>query len=233
MTPEQKREQWLKRILPALVVVVVYFAIISPSYVVPKSKKAEDQYMGLVHKGINVQQLSSLGQQQSTVQAAIAKIENEGKEIKGALQAKNGFLSRNGSVNAKVEVVSVILADNNLQVLDEQRNDKPGNDQLPGSLRETQTWLKDLLSLEPDAAASAANKPATSTAANPKPTEATKGLNLWTIHYVGTYLDNYRALSTLAGSDLKALRVSLTMHPYHAENESAEGKQEWVLTLWI
>ena len=56
-----------------------------------------------------------------------------------------------------------------------------------------------------------------------------KDLNIWTIRYVGTYLDNYRALSSLADSDTKALPVSLTMQAY----KSNPGKQEWLLTLWL
>ncbi len=221
MTPEQQREQWLKRALPALVALVVYFVIIS-GFVTEKSKKAEAQYAGLKQKGIDKAALPGIELQQRGIREEIAKLEQEDKAMHDALAANSGFLSRSGSSNDAIERISVILANNNLQVLDEKRNDKPGTDTLPRSLRETQHWLKDVLSVEP------ATK--TTTAAAPAGTNTDdKDLNIWTIRYVGSYLDNYRALSALIDNDTKALPVSLTMQAY----KSNTGKQEWQLTLWL
>ncbi len=223
MTSEQQREQWLKRILPALVVLVVYFVIIS-GFVTEKSKKAEAQYVGLKQKGIDAAALPGIELQQRGVSEEIAKLEQEDKAMHDALAANSGFLSRSGSANDAIKRISVILANNNLQVLDEKRNDKPSKDVLPKSLRDTQHWLKDILSVEPVAKTATATVPAGTTAAD-------KDLNIWTIRYVGRYLDNYRALSALIDGDTKALPVSLTMQAYKA-NANA-GKQEWLLTLWL
>jgi hypothetical protein len=143
------------------------------------------------------------------------------------LAANGGFLSKSGSPNEAIEKISVILAKHNLQVLDEKRNDKPVIETLPRSLRDTQHWLKDMMSVAPVANPGAGVAP-TSVA----PTAVTgddKSLNIWTVRYVGAYLDNYRALSALMDSDTKALPVSLTMQAY----KSNTGKQEWLLTLWL
>ncbi|MFZ2312730.1 MAG: hypothetical protein WAV82_08940 [Methylobacter sp.] len=218
MTPEQKREQWLKRILPALAVLVVYFVIFS-GFVTEKSKKAEEQYKGLVQK---VSALSGLEQQQRVTGEEIAKLEQEDKAIHDALAANSGFLSHSGSSNDAIERISVILANNNLQVMDEKRNDKPSKDALPRSLRDTHSWIKDILSAEQVT-------PGTPAAAPAGTNKDDKDLNIWTIRYVGSYLDNYRALSSLRDSDAKALPVSLTMQA----NKSNPGKQEWQLTLWL
>lgn len=221
MTPEQQREQWLKRILPALGVLVIYFVIIS-SFVTEKSKKAEAQYVGLQQKGVDAAALPGIEQQQREIREEVAKLELEDKTMHDALAANSGFLSKSGSPNDAIKQISVILANNNLQVLDEKRNDKPGKDILPRSLRDTQHWLKDILSMEP--------APKTAAAAVPAATGGDdKDLNIWTIRYVGGYLDNYRALSALIDSDTKALPVSLTMQAY----KSNTGKQEWQLTLWL
>jgi hypothetical protein len=230
MTPEQKREQWLKRILPALGVLVVYFVIFS-GFVTEKSKKAEEQYVGLKKNGIDVSALSSIEQQQRVIGEEVAKLEQEDKAIHDALAANSGFLSHSGSSNDAIERISVILANNNLQVLDEKRNDKPSKDALPRSLRDTRSWIKDILSVEPvttvtPVAASAGTKPVAAPAGTNKDD---KDLNIWTIRYVGSYLDNYRALSSLMDSDTKALPVSLTMQAYKVD----AGKQEWLLTLWL
>ncbi|MCX7103558.1 MAG: hypothetical protein NTX38_19250 [Methylobacter sp.] len=218
MTPEQQREQWLKRILPALVVLVIYFAIIS-GFVTEKSKKAQAQYVGLQQKGIDAAALPGIEQQQRGISDEIAKLEQEDKAMHDAFAANSGFLSRSVSSNDAIERISVILANNNLQVLDEKRNDKPSKDTLPRSLCDTQHWLKDILSVAPVATAVVASGANTDD----------KDLNIWTIRYIGRYLDNYRALSALLDSDVKALPVSLTMQAYKAN----PGKQEWLLTLWL
>ncbi len=218
MTPEQQREQWLKRILPALVVLVVYFVIIS-GFVTEKSKKAEKQYVSLKQKGIDVSALPGIEQQQRGISEEIVKLEQEDKAMHNALAAKSGFLARSGSPNDAIEQISVMLANNNLQVLDEKLNDNLSKDALPKSLRDTQHWLKDIFSTEPVTAAQVSA--ATHT--------GDKNFNIWTIRYVGRYLDNYRALAVLIDSDIKALPVSLTMQA----DKSNAGKQEWMLTLWL
>jgi hypothetical protein len=225
MTPEQQREQWLKRILPALAVLVIYFAIIS-GFVTEKSGKAEEQYVGMVQKGINPAALQSMEIQQSGIRGEIGKLEQEYKTLHSALEANSGFLSRTGSANVTIERISVILANNKLEVLDEKRNDKPDKETLPKSLRDTRQWLKEIAAVESAADAKTAVPPAD------KNTDD-KDLNIWTIHYIGTYLDNHRALSSLADSDIKALPVSLTMQAFKSNNKSDAGKQEWVLTLWL
>ncbi len=228
MTPEQQREQWLKRVLPALGVLVVYFVIIS-GFVTEKSKKAEAQYTGLVQKGINAAALPGIGQQQRVLSEEIAKLEQEYKTLHSALEAKSGFLSGKGTANVSIERISVILANNKLQVLEEKRVDKPDITLLPRSLRDTQLWLKDISSVETTAVA----KPPVPAPAPVDKSADNKDLNIWTIRYIGTYPECYRALSALADSDIKALPVSLTMQPYKSNNKSDAGKQEWVLTLWL
>jgi hypothetical protein len=226
MTPEQQREQWLKRVLPALGVLVVYFVIIS-GFVTEKSKKAEAQYTGLVQKGINAAALPGIGQQQRALSEEIAKLEQEYKTLHSALEAKSGFLASKGTANVSIERISVILANHKLQVLEEKRVDKPDMTLLPRSLRDTRHWLKDISSVETTAVA---KTPA------PAPVDKTaddKDLNIWTIRYTGTYPECYRALSALADSNIKALPVSLTMQPTKSNNKSDAGKQEWVLALWL
>jgi hypothetical protein len=214
MTPEQQREQLLKRVLPALVVLVVYFAIIS-GFVTDKSKNAQQQYQALKSKGIDPAALQGMGQQQQVLRTEVAALEAENKAARETLQAKSGFLSRTGTVNDTLAQIGAILAKNSLQVLEEKQSAQlSGKEILPKSIGDTQRRLKEI-------------------AAGPA-----DNLNIWTIHYVGNYLDNYRALSSLAGDDaIKALPVSLTMQPYKSTNDSDPakdaGKQEWLLTLWL
>jgi len=120
------------------------------------------------------------------------------------------------------------LEKNRLQVLELNRNDKPDPKILPKSLRDTRQWLKEI-----SAGGTAAVAATAPTAAPVADDTDIKDLNLWTIRYIGTYPDNFRALSALADSDIKALPASLTMQAYKSNNGSNTGKQEWVLTLWL
>lgn len=233
MTPEQQREQLLKRILPALGVLVVYFAIIS-NFITEKSKKAEQQYVEMVGKGINADALPGMEQEKRRLEDEIAKLEQESKSIHAALAGESGFLSLQGSTNDAIDRITVILDDNRLQILEEIPADLSSEKSLSKSLQNTHGWLKDLLTPEeaadpkakdPKANDPKAKKPAP--AAEKKPKE--DALKIRTIRFAGAYLDAYRALATLADSDIKALPVSLAMKAYG----KGTGQQEWLLKLWL
>lgn len=217
MTPEQQREQILKRALPALAILVLYFAIGS-SFVTKKSEEAKNQFVMMSQKGINEAILPSIEQDKMRVQEELTKLQSEEAELNKTLQANSGLLSHGNMTNENLDKISVILATNNLQVLHEKRSDKLTQDQIPKSLRDTEKWLKEML------AGDAKQTPVTAVT-NAKPEES----NFWTIHYIGSYLDNYHALLALADSGIKALPLSLTMQPL----KTNVGKQEWVLTLWL
>lgn len=228
MTPEQQREQLLKRILPALGVLVVYFAIIS-GFITDKSAKAEEQYVQMVSKGINPDAIPGMEQEKSRLKEEVIKLEQETKSIHAAMAAESGFLSLESSTNDAIDRITVILADNHLQVLEETPNEQSIEKNLSKSLQDTQNWLKELLAPEetpdPKAKASKAKKPAATDDKNAKDL----ALNIRKIRFAGTYVDTYRALATLADSNIKALPVSLAMKAY----DKGAGKQEWLLKLWL
>jgi hypothetical protein len=231
MTPEQQREQLLKRILPALGVLVVYFAIIS-GFVTEKSKKAEQQYMEMFSKGINADAMPGMEQEKRRLEEEIAKLEQESKTLHAALAAKSGFLSPERSTNNAIDRITVIFDDNHLQILDELPNDQSGDKNLPKSLQSTRNWLKDLLMPEETADPKAKDPKTKVVPKDKKPDEKNPkaaAINIRNIRFAGTYVDTYRALATLADSDIKALPVSLTMKAYG----KGDGKQEWLLKLWL
>jgi hypothetical protein len=228
MTPEQQREQLLKRILPALGVLVVYFAIIS-GFVTEKSQKAEQQYMEMFSKGINADAMPGMEQEKRRLEEEIAKLEQETKSTHAALAGESSFLSSESSTNDAIDRVTVILDDNHLQILEEIPTEMVSEKNLSKSLQNTHGWLKDLLTPEEIADPKTKDPKAKKTAApaEKKPKEA--ALNIRTIRFAGAYPDTYRALSTLADSNIKALPVSLTMKSYG----KGAGQQEWLLKLWL
>jgi len=223
MTPEQQREQWLKRILPALGITVIYFVFISPYFVVDKPQKLKTRYELLQKQGIDEAMLSALQQQQLALRAEISRLEQEEKTVRELLENNSILLSQAKSPTDTLKRTSVILANNNLQVLDEKRIERPSEQQLPKSLRDTRHWLQELFKADEPAVKS----PQSALTAQKK-TEG-EAFDVWTIRYTGAYLDNYRALSNLVEQGIKALPVSLTMQA----SQSNPGQQEWLLTLWL
>lgn len=220
MTPEQQREQWLKRILPAMGVLIVYFVIVS-GFVTGKTKKAEEEYKTLISKGIDASTLPVRQQDQSTMKDELTKLEAEEKTIRDKMAANSGFLASKETQNDTLDKVSTIFADNALQVLEEKRNDQLALSSLTKSFVELQTYLDELS--------------ATTTAPQTTPAPVTaaktaKKINVWTIHYSGSYNDNYRMLNALLTSNIKALPVSLTMQSL---KDNTSGQLEWNLTLWM
>jgi hypothetical protein len=228
MTSEQQREQQLKRILPALGVLVVYFAIIS-GFITEKSQKAEQQYMEMFSKGINADSMPGMEQEKRRLEEEVAQLEQESKTLHAALAAKSGFLSPERSTNDAIDRITVIFDDNHLQILEEIPNDQSGEKNLSKSLQSTRNWLKDLLTpeetVDPKAKDPKVKKPAALDEKNPKGI----AINIRNIRFAGTYLDTYQALATLADSNIKALPVSLTMKSYG----KGAGQQEWLLKLWL
>ncbi len=214
MTAEQQRDQLLKRMLPALGITVLYFTIGS-GFVTNKFKKAKEDYALMQSKGVNASALPAKEQQQNQLKTEVTKLEEEYKKIHSELATNSSFLNRTASQNDTLDQLSVLLANHNLQVLEEKRNDKT-KDALSQALRDTQHWLTELF---------------------PTPTTGDKtvkdtDLQIWTVQYIGSYIDTYRALSALADSDIRVLPVSLTMQPLKTET-TPSGKLAWTLNLWL
>lgn len=233
MTPEQQREQWLKRILPAMGVLIVYFVIVS-GFITDKTKKAEEEYKTLMSKGIDASMLPSKEQKQSKLTEELAKLDAEEKTIRAKMAANSGFLASKETQNDTLDKVSTIFADNSLQVLEEKRDDKLTMSSLTKSFVELQTYVDELAAAtavaDKTTPAGTTTPPATNAPAPAPAPVAKTTVNVWTIHYSGSYNDNYRMLNALLSSNIKALPVSLTMQ---ALKDNTSGQLEWNLTLWM
>ena len=241
MTPEQQRELWLKRMLPALGILIVYFVIIS-GFVTGKTKKAEDEYRALKAK-VDVSVLNTKQKEQSDLKTELNKLTDEEKNVRNGLIANSSFLAGKDSQNDSLDKLSVIFVEHSLQVLDEKKLDKVDANTLSKSFVDMQKNLNELMAA-PVEDAPATPSPAKTTAlaktatpvapvkpADPTPT-SDKALNLWTIHYLGTYNDSYQALSALFERGIKVFPVSLTMH-VPTNNHDSGSMLEWNLILWL
>jgi hypothetical protein len=131
---EEKREQLLKRILPGLVIVVIYFVFVS-GIVGEKMKKAETDYKNLSSSGVSKEALPSAINQQQQSQQHLSELEQKVSKNKAELKKLAGFLAHAESTNATSTLLSTILAKQQLKVRhDERETLKP--EQLSPALKE-------------------------------------------------------------------------------------------------
>jgi hypothetical protein len=243
MTPEQQRELWLKRMLPALGILIVYFVIIS-GFVTGKTKKAETEYNTLKAK-VDINVLNTKQKEQSDLKTEVNKLTDEEKGVRDNLIAHSSFLAGKDSQNDSLDKLSIIFVEHSLQVLDEKKLDKVDANTLSKSFVDMQKTLNQLMSAPVEDAPATPPPAKSTTSAKPAPVTPTApvtpasststsntALNLWTIHYLGTYNDSYQALSALFERGIKVFPVSLTMH-VPTNNHDSGSMLEWNLILWL
>ncbi|MGR9073519.1 MAG: hypothetical protein ACU833_10695 [Gammaproteobacteria bacterium] len=207
MTPEQRREAVLKRALPALFVLVIYFVFIS-GYISEKSNQAEKNYIAMIRKGLSDSALPGMEKQRQNLSAEIASLQAKDKDIQEKL-LRDGVLSSHDSAIQAMDGISLLMERHRLRILVEKNLEKINDEQLTRSARDTRLWLKDILSEEEPA---------------PKIIE---------VSFLGSYLDTYNALLALAKGDYKAIPVSLEMREPASDHAALPGQMEWVLKLWV
>ncbi|PKM10020.1 MAG: hypothetical protein CVV06_14065 [Gammaproteobacteria bacterium HGW-Gammaproteobacteria-10] len=212
MTPEQKREQLLKRVLPAMAITVIYFVFIS-GIMSDKMQKAEKNYQDMQRKGISKASMPGILSQSTQVQKQIGQLKQQKKEYQEKLNALAGFLSNAPSIESTARL-SKILANNGIKIADEKTEAY-----LPKDLGPSLQEIWDLL------------KPPVKTGVDVK-NETTKIYvqHLW---LRGGYQAMYNAMDTIARSDeLKAAPILFTLNTPVDETESV-GDLEWELILWM
>lgn len=140
MTPEQKREQLLKRMLPALTITVIYFVFVS-DYIREQRNKAEDEYRKLEMKGISSNMISGLNNQlaQSTQQVDTLKYKKE--EYQQKIKEMAGFIAGDTDKTQTSAELAEILVKNHLQVINEESGTLEA-DALPPAIKDIKTWLQ-------------------------------------------------------------------------------------------
>ncbi len=209
MTPEQQRELWLKRMLPALVVLVPYFVFFS-GMLSAGAEKARQDYESLMAQGISSDALPGMNRQLNRLHREIDSLRKKNQTLHSQLQGNDDFLARTGSSIETVARLSELLAVNHLRIIEEKHHAQVSIETLPRSLRDTRHWLRDALSV------------------------TDTGVNILELRFTGDYLDTLRAMQALAGRHYKALPVSLSMRlPDTTDNGFAAEKPEWSLRLWL
>jgi len=204
MTEEEKREQVLKRALPALFITIIYFIFIS-DIMGDQAIKAQDDYTALMRKGISPAALPGVYRQQEQARAKLSKLKAE--QAKYALEIKKmaGFVSADGNSMDTATDLANILAKHAVRVNKEVSEEFLVSD-LPVALKEVRALLKSDTNAD----------------------SASIGIqHLW-LH--ASFNQVYAALAEMKENKLAAVPVELRMDSKDSESAS---ELSWELLLWM
>lgn len=207
LADERVRERWLKRILPALAITVIYFVFISDT-LVSKTSKAEDAYNLMNNKGLSEDSLLGMRSQISNLKEELGKLQKEDEEVKARFSKKAAFLYGESDPNAIVEQLSRLMLAHDLRVIDETGLGKKKIKELPQSYAQLKMWLGDVM-------------------------KADDSVNVHRLRFAGYYADVYEALREMALGETKAMPLFLSMAEPDKNDGRYFGMKIWTLDLWI
>lgn len=207
MTPEQQRELWLKRILPGLLISVIYFVFIS-GIVSDQAKTAEDAYRLLMQRGISSAALPGLENQKNRLQDELFKLKQKDEAVQNGLSEKAGFLYGGNDSHEAIDRIALLLDQHRLRISEESANERKQLAHMPQSIVDVRQWLSDALKMDDQ-------------------------IRTHRISFVGRYVDVYAMLRQLADEKIKALPVFLTMGNLPDDEQHEVGLKQWMLELWI
>ena len=140
MTPEQKRDRMLKRVLPALFITVIYFVFVS-NFMVEAKDKAEKKYIELAQKGLSQSALDAKQAQTQRLQQQLRDLTQKKATLQSKIQAIAGFMTSTEDSAITAGLVSKILADHQVIVIEETVQTLQVAD-LSKSIRDIKSWLQ-------------------------------------------------------------------------------------------
>jgi hypothetical protein len=111
---EEKRERLLKRILPALVLLVVYFTFIS-GRISGQAEQTEKEVVEMMSRGIAPEALPGVRAQQTQLDEDIKRMKTKQEEFDRMIQERTGFAGRPGYASHVSDRVSLLLEQHDLR----------------------------------------------------------------------------------------------------------------------
>ena len=208
MTAEEKREQQLKRILPALFITVIYYVFITDIVGEP-AKKAEESFLALQKEGVSTEGVTKKIAQKSQLDKQISGLQSKVNVFKEKLNKMAGFLNAEAASNESTAILSEILNQYQLRVIKEENKPYAVGEMTP-SLQEIEKLLK------------AYGK------------KKTSSINAQHILLSGSYISMYQAMNAIANGRLKAIPVVLDLlPPVEGADEDSDSLPQWELVLWM
>lgn len=196
------RQKLLKRALPAVVVLVVYFAFIGPKFSAARAKaeaevqRQKDAYL------VGQTKINELTLQKKMLLAELADLHSKVDQQEADPATQAGSLGQSGYGSQAIERLNAALTRNRLRVLEDGRQDwRSAKDSIPKSVSEL---------VEP---------------AKGKSNDA--DASFWRVRFSGSYPNVYRALDEIQRGGDPIIPISLDM-----TTPEGEGDIEWTIRAW-
>jgi hypothetical protein len=185
MTAEEKRERLLRRILPGMVIAVLYFVFLS-HWVTKGVVKAKADRQALNSRGIAPEALPAVAREQKQIDAEIQKLAVQKAEFGKQVNAYAGFLFDPAYASHLNDRLATLLAAHHLREV--------GSD-IPPDNKEVSRSILDVYNLIGEA-----------------PGKKSR-ISIWRVSFTGSYLDVYRLLMDLQAQTPAVIPAALTMKP--------------------
>ena len=203
MTAEEKREQILKRALPALFITIIYFIFIS-DIMGEQAAKAQEDYTQLMRRGISPASLPGVYKQQEQVRKQLAALKSEQTRYVEEIKGMVGYLAGDSNATETATTLANILAKHQLRVTKEVSEPFESEDLTP-SLAEVKDLLQESI-------------------------KAGDTFNVQHLWLKGSFQKMYAALADMNAVKLSAIPVVFTLS---VPDEGRSGELEWELVLWM
>jgi hypothetical protein len=207
LADDKQREQWLKRILPGLVITVIYFVFVSNT-LMDKTNKAELAYMALVRQGIDAQALSGMQERNASLQNELIQLKQKNLALQDSLSKTAGFLYGRGDEFETVEQIDQLMKKHGLQVSEFQKQPDKKVAELPHALADLKKWLSDMLNKD-------------------------ESVRVYRFVFIGNYVDVYQALREIALGGVRTLPLYISMKDIDDKDGRHSGRKSWTLDFWI
>lgn len=204
----KQRNKLLKRVLPLLAVLVVYFTFLGPKFTANADQAlAEIARMKAAYQS-DQQRANDLARQKAELLAELDSLrKTESKPQTDNNTKQTSFFGDADYASRAISRLNECLAKNNLRVIEDGR----------------QAWNAAKATLP--ATVNDLGKPVQ---ASNVPDNDTSGAALWRVRFSGKYPDVYRALEELAHDDISIIPVSLEMTAPEDDSDML-----WILQIWI
>jgi len=204
MTQDEKREQILKRALPALFITIIYFIFIS-DIMGEQAAKAQESHTALMRKGISPASLPKIYERQQEASKKLRKLKAEQAKYAAEIKKMAGFVSAGENSMDTASGLANILAKHSVRVNKEVSETFLVKD-LPVALKEVRELLK----------------------SDTKRGSASIGVqHLW---LQGSFNQVYGALAEIKSAKLAAVPVELLMD---SKESKTANELSWELLLWM
>lgn len=195
------RERLLKRILPTLAILVIYFTFISPK-VADGVKTVQTQLQTLKASGSLPEAIPALKAQADALNAEIRKLEQEQTIMDDEFSKLTEFLKRPNYANQVSARLATVLENHHVLVLEDKLDSATGKDSMPKSLRDIKEWVSSH--------------------------GGGVGASARSLRLRGTYADVYGALNELAHDHLTIVPIALDMNVPDSGSELEWALDLWM-----